>query len=131
MVNPELLPGFEELAKLTNQTDDMAVESTIRMGSPESGDLAPSGDIPIPAQPGMLSVTLSRMQSLARKTARKSAPTREPIMQPGILVEMTTEYGSFNAGPADESKFNVPAGFKELKPPPPAPAPAPAPAKAP
>ncbi len=120
MVTPELLPGFEELGKLINPADDMAVENTIRMGGPGSGDLASSGDPASSSQKsGGVSGALSRIGSIARKknNGRQSTPSadEQDATSLGILVELTTELSNFAAGPADESKFNVPAGFKEIK----------------
>jgi len=117
MVKPELLPGFEQLAKVIAQVDEMPVESTIRMAGPGSGDLAPSGDATSSSQKsGVVSGALSRLGSMGRKktNGRQSASSAD---EPDILVEMTTELSDINAGTADESKFNVPAGFKQVQPP--------------
>ena len=109
-VKPELLPGFEELAKVSNQVDEIPVESAIKMGGPGSGVLTPIED----AKTGIVSETLSRIGSIGRKKAnRNSASTAG---EQDILVEMTIELSNFSAGTADESKFNVPGGFKEVKP---------------
>jgi hypothetical protein len=115
MVKPELLPGFEEAAKVIIQADEMPVETTIRMGGPGSGDLAPNGDV-APPQKGVVSGTLSRIGSLAhKKNGQQSGDEQDPDA-PAILAELTTELSNFG-GAVDESKFNVPAGFKESKPP--------------
>lgn len=110
-VQPELLPGFEELGKLLTQGEGMPVESTIRMGGPESGDLAQGNDAAASTQKGIVSGALSRLGSIRRKepAVRPSAP--------GVLVEMTTELSNFNSGFAEESKFTVPDGFKQVQPP--------------
>jgi hypothetical protein len=109
-VQPELLPGFEELAKLLTQGEGMPVESTIRMGGPGAGDLAQSNDA-ASTQKGIVSGALSRLGSIRRKepAVRPSAP--------GVLVEMTTELSNLNSGFAEESKFTVPNGFNQAQPP--------------
>jgi len=111
IAEPELLPGFEELGKMVNQSDDMPVESTIRMGGPDSGDLGESRlAVSSSEKGGLVSGALSRLGSLGRKknSARDTAP-------PGMLIQITTELSNFSAGPVDESKFNVPPGFKQLQ----------------
>jgi hypothetical protein len=110
-VKPELLPAFEQAAKTIAQADDLPVETTIRMGGPGSGDLAPNGDV-APPEKGLVSETLSRVGSLAhRKSAGQSADEQDP----SILAELTTELTNLG-GAVDEAKLNVPGGFKELKP---------------
>jgi hypothetical protein len=115
IVRPELLPGFEEIGKVIPDADDMAAEATIRMGGPGSGDLAPN-DSASTSQKGIVSGALSRIGSLAHKknNGRQSAPSDDEPSTPGLLLEMTTEVSNLAGGAADESKFNVPAGFKEV-----------------
>jgi hypothetical protein len=36
--------------------------------------------------------------------------------QPGVLAEITTESSAFSSAPVDPSKFEVPAGFKQVQP---------------
>jgi hypothetical protein len=124
MVKPELLPGFEELAKLTYDGDDMPVESLIRMGGPDSGELAPTEAATAAQKSGLLSGTLNRIESLGRKKSNgPSSAEEQETSLPGLLVEMTIEFSNFSAGPAPESSFNPPVGFKDLNPPPPKPPP--------
>lgn len=113
MLKPELLPGFEELAKVISQVDDMPVESLVRMGGPASGDLAPSVSS---EKSGVVSGALSRLGNMGRKktNGRQSASADD---EQDILVEMTTELSDASAGTTEESKFNVPAGFKQVQPP--------------
>ncbi len=112
MAKPELLPGLEELAKVIVEGDHVSVETTIRMGSADSGDLAPTGDAAA-QKSGILTETLGRLENLGRKKNRGVDPGVE---YPGLLAEITTELGNFSSAPADEAKFNVPPGFKEVKP---------------
>jgi hypothetical protein len=114
ILEPELLPAFEEFGKLINPGDDMPVQTTIRIGNPTSGDLGPIPERPAP-QKGVVSGTISRIGSLTHK---KSAPAEDPeAVYPGLLLELTTELSNFGSGPADEVKFNVPEGFKQSQPP--------------
>jgi hypothetical protein len=112
LLEPKFLAGLEEIGKLTNEGDDMPVERTIRMGAPDSGDLEPH-DEASSQKNGVVSETLSRIGNLGRK---KNAG--EPAPPPtGLLLDLTTELSNFGSGPADEVKFNVPEGFKQVQPP--------------
>jgi hypothetical protein len=91
----------------------MPVETTIRIGNPDSGDLAPPSDVPPPPQKGVVSGTLSRIGTLTHK---KSAPSADDPETPGLLLELTVELSNFGSGPSDESKFYVPEGFKQVQP---------------
>ena len=98
---PELLPGFEEAAKMLIQSAEMPAEITIRLGTAE---LAPASE-----KPQAKSGIVGRIGNIAH---RRGAPHDG---EPGLLAEVTVDLGSFSAGPADEAKFNVPAGFREIK----------------
>jgi hypothetical protein len=110
VLDPKFLAGLEEVGKLTYEGDEMPVESTIRMGSPDSGDLEPRDDASS-QKTGVVSETLSRIGNLGRKKN-----TGEPPSAPaGLLLELTTEFSNFGSGPADEAKFNVPEKFKQVQ----------------
>lgn len=111
-MKPELLAGLDETAKVMMESDELPVETLIRMGGPSSGDLATTEDSSM--KPGMVAETLSRLESLGRR--RPSSGKEEADQTPGLLADITVELSGFAAGPADEGKFNPPGGFKELKP---------------
>lgn len=112
LLDPKFFAGLEELGKIDNEGDDMPVERTIRMGGPDAGDLEPR-DPAAPPKNGVVSEALGRIGNLGR---RKN--TAEPVPPPpGLLLEFTTELSNFGSGPADEVKFNVPAGFRQVQPP--------------
>lgn len=111
MINPELLPGFEAAAQVLTESQEMPVISTIRLGAAGSGDLAPPAET-AEARAGIVSETLSRIGNLTHLKIEKPPVDEDPA----LLGEVMMEFGEFGNGPADESKFNVPAGFKEVKP---------------
>ncbi len=111
MIQPELLPGFEAAAKALTESREMPVVSTIRLGTAGTGDLAPPPET-ADARAGIVSETLSRIGDLTHLKLEKQ-PAEE---NPALLGEVMIEVGEFGNGPADASKFNVPAGFKEVKP---------------
>ena len=110
LLEPQLLAGLEEVGKLTNEGDDMPVESTIRMGSADSGDLEPRED-PSSQKSGVVSETLSRIGNLGRK--KNNGEAAPPPA--GLILEVTTELSNFGSGPADEVKFIVPEKFKQVQ----------------
>src|SRR5579862_7566366 len=112
LLEPKFLAGLEEIGKLTNEGDDMPVERTIRIGGPDSGDLEPHEEASSQKN-GVVSETLSRIGNLGRKK-NSGEPAPPPA---GLLLDLTTELSNFGSGPADESKFNVPEGFKQVQPP--------------
>ena len=40
----------------------------------------------------------------------------QPVDASGSLMEMTMEIGGFSSAPVDASKFEIPAGFKQVEP---------------
>jgi hypothetical protein len=112
MAKPELFPGFEELGEMVHQIDDMPVESTIRMGGPDSGDLGESSLLATSTEKGgLMAGALNRLGNLGRKKTAGDQDTAPP----GMLIEITTELSNFSSGPVDDSKFNVPTGFKQIQ----------------
>jgi hypothetical protein len=111
LMKPELLAGLEESAKIVIESDEMPVEAVIRLGIPGAGDLAPAADTGS-QKTGLVNETLTKLGHIAHR--RSSQPPIDD--DPALLAEVTVELGNFSAGPAEEAKFNVPAGFKEVKP---------------
>jgi hypothetical protein len=54
-----------------------------------------------------------QQQAPAAQAAPPAAPTS--ATPPGTLIELTTELSSFSSAAADTSKFEVPAGFKQVE----------------
>ena len=92
----------------------LPVESIIRIGGPQSGDLAPAGGTE--AKPGILGETLNQLGNISRRVTRQPSQKQrdEP---PGLLTEITIDLTDFAAGKVDDAKINVPGNFKEIKPP--------------
>jgi hypothetical protein len=129
--------GFEEVSKELAKIDGVPVESIVKMG----GSGAPAGDVSgtqpavQPQQQEKQNSTGSAIAGAAlgrlggfggfgRKKKEEPPPAREqPASQAqpgpgatGTLMEMTTSLTSFSSGPADASKFEVPAGYKQVEP---------------
>jgi hypothetical protein len=65
---------------------------------------------------GGLAGGLGGLGGLSRKKKQEQAPPPDAQTGPAILMEMTTESTGFSSGPVDVSKFEVPAGFKQVDP---------------
>ena len=50
-----------------------------------------------------------------QQQAAAAPPPTTSQVPPGTLMELTTELTSFSSGAADASKFEVPAGFKQVE----------------
>jgi hypothetical protein len=112
IAKPELFPGFDELGEMAHQIDDMPVESTIRMGGPDSGDLGEGNLLAASTEKaGLVAGALNRLGNLGRK---KTAGDQDAA-PPGMLIEINTDLSNFSSGPVDDSKFNVPTGFKQIQ----------------
>ena len=135
-MRPETLKGFEEVSKEMAKAEGVPVESTMKMGAQATGtdsNAAPSGaSQPCPAQTqqqqprpdvgaAAAGAALSRLGlgGLGRSRNKNNdqpqqAGSGQCQAQTGSLIEMTTQLSGFSSGPADASKFEVPAGYKQV-----------------
>jgi hypothetical protein len=107
---------FEQVYKTLNKVVGVPIEFTARMG-----DVAAVSAAPPPAPPAATGVAgaLGRLGGIAGLGRRKDTDqhTDQSAASPssGGLVETSTQLTNFSAGPADATKFEVPAGFKKLE----------------
>jgi len=119
--------SMEQVAKELAKIDGVPVESVIKMGA---GGTTAGGSTPA-AQPepeekksGASTIAgdaLGRFGGLGRRKKddqpKDDAPPAKGAQSgSGTLMEMTMNLTSFSAGPADTSKFEVPAGYKQVDP---------------
>ena len=140
MGRPEVSKGFEEVAKEMAKLDGVPVQSVVKMGG--SGDAPPDAgaaqsqqrpqqqqqqqaDSPGAAAAAAALGRLGGFGGLGRKkkTDDQPPPQQASSDQPpasgsssASLMETTTEMTSFSSAPADASKFEIPAGFKQVQP---------------
>ena len=100
--HPEALQGLEVSARELNKLTGVPLEYTIRMG--KVGELGPA-----PQTPGKVAETLGRIG-----LGDANGPADTAARSSSSLLEVRTELDNFSAGPADGSKFDVPAGFKKI-----------------
>ena len=127
---PDMMKGFAELYKESSKLNGMPVFQTVTMGMHAEGQ--PGGQAPPPQQPqeqqqadkpSIGSVLGGRLGGFGRKKKSQDQDSADgqqaqqgPTSASGTLMEMTMEMSGFSAAPLDGSKFEVPAGFKQVEP---------------
>jgi hypothetical protein len=135
MMRPEIGKGFEQVAKEMAKLDGMPVESTVKMtgagaGMPEGAATSDQQPEPQPSGKDAAAAAIGRMTGLGgfggfgrkKKAEEQPKPSAEPPAQPqasqtasASLIETTMQLTSYASGPVDASKFEVPAGFKQVQ----------------
>ena len=142
--HPGAAEGMTDMAKEISKMKGIPVLEIMRMGNTVNGAPLPAAsEAPLPPQsaaPVMLSAgevaqqtatsaLASRLGALGgfggfgKKKQQEAAPKAE-TPQPeadgtavaSVLVESQTQLGSFSQAPVDSSRFDVPAGFREVQP---------------
>jgi len=137
-MRPETLKGFEEVAKEMAKVEGVPVESTMKMlgqgGTGSGGSQASqssrqnSSNSSPDVGAAAAGAALGRLGLGGFGRSKKNndpPPQQQPPQgapgdppqtpQAGALIEMTTAMSGFSAGPADGSKFEVPAGYKQVE----------------
>jgi hypothetical protein len=135
MGRPDVSKGMAEVYKEMAKLDGMPVLQEIKMtaegqpaGQPPAegaaeGAAQPQAQAePAPSIGSALGSALGgRFGRFGKKkkdtsqTSSEAPATAAPAGAPGSLLEMTTELSNFSAAPVDESRFEVPAGFKQVE----------------
>jgi hypothetical protein len=137
---PDVGKGFEEVAKEMAKLDGVPVQSVVKMGpsggasgaGPAGGSSAQSQNAPPPPQQQAdgqtpAAAALGRLTGLGgfgRKKKSDDQPSsqqapadqQQASASSGSLMETTSEMTSFSGAPVDGSKFEIPAGFKQVQP---------------
>jgi hypothetical protein len=132
MGRPDVAKGMSEVTKEVGKLDGMPVYETVRMGGDGTqGQAAAPGEQPKqqaqqekPSAGAALGSALGGRFGLGRKKKpaeeQQQAPPPDAQQQgqgnAGLLLEMVTETSNFSAVPVDPAKFEMPAGFKQVKP---------------
>jgi hypothetical protein len=134
MVRADVGKGFEEAAKEMAKLDGVPVETVVKMssaGGPSDGQPAQGQQQANSQQQSGSSVSpggaLGRLAGGLGGFGRNKKKAEEPPPPPPpadqqqgntgsvSLMETTTQMNSFSSGSADASKFEVPAGFKQVQ----------------
>lgn len=139
MQRPDMQKGFTELYKQAAKLDGVPIMMVTRMGSQGSGqgigtsqptsnqssNSSAAGDAAATAAQNEGTSRLGRFGGLAgglgglgrhKKNESTSQQQSSTSGDSGLLLEMTTESSAFSTAPVDDSKFEVPAGFKQVEP---------------
>jgi hypothetical protein len=131
--------GMAEMVKEMSKLKGTPVLTIMRMGTTTNGQPLPAAsEAPLPESnsPQMPSAGQVAKESVASSISsklggfggfgrKKKDDTPPPDQKPAdaqaqpqavVLMESKTEMTSFSRGPVDDSKFEVPAGFKQLEP---------------
>jgi hypothetical protein len=120
----DMAKAFADLSKESAKLEGVPVLVVVSMGGASEGQ---TGQQPAaqPSQreeqrePASIGGALGRLGGLGGLGRRKQEPAKQE--QPastsaaGTLLEMTTETVNFSGGAVDASKFEVPAGFKQVQ----------------
>ncbi len=126
MARPEVAKGMTEVYKEAAKLDGMPVlqETKMTMEAQPSAQSAGQGQTPPPAQtqteaPPPTSPGAALASALGGRFGRRKKPDDSSQnaagSSPGSLLEMTTEMSNFSQAPVDASRFEVPAGFKQVE----------------
>jgi hypothetical protein len=123
----DMSKAFADLSKESAKLAGVPVLQVVSMGAAAEGQAGQTGQQPAaqPSQreeqrePTSIGGALGRLGGLGGLGRRKQEPAKQEqpaaASAPGTLLEMTTESMNFSAGPVDASKFEVPAGFKQVQ----------------
>jgi hypothetical protein len=121
----DMAKAFGDLSKESAKLEGVPVLVVVSMGGAAEGQPGQTGQKPAAQQsqredPPSVGGALGRLGGLGGLGRRKQEPPpkqEQPASAstPGTLLEMTTETTSFSSGPVDASKFEVPAGFKQVQ----------------
>jgi hypothetical protein len=117
---PDLAKGFAEVYKETAKLDNMPVFQIVKMGFHAKGQAQEGQSTAQPPQQEQQQAEKPSLGGLLKGGFGKRKKTEE---QPesgnaeasGTLMEMTMESSGFSANAVDASKFEVPAGFKQVE----------------
>ncbi len=108
----DMAKAYADLYKESAKLDGVPVLTVISMGGSQAeGQPAQKQEQP------SIGGTLGRLSGLGGlgRSKKKEEPKQEQSSAQGVLMEMTTEMSGFSSGPVDSSKFQAPAGFKQVE----------------
>jgi hypothetical protein len=128
MMRPETLKGFAEVSKEMSSMKGVPVETLMKMGGEGTGTDACAAQQAQQKQnspsvgAAAASAALGKLPFGRKQNNQQQAPADQSQSPNGAnsqacatLMEMTTSLSGFSTGPADTSKFEVPAGYKQVE----------------
>jgi hypothetical protein len=117
MSQPGMGKGMAEMAKEMSKIDGTPIYQFMVMGGPGSDEVAARHDPdaqPTPEPEGQKGGLMGRLAA-ARLGQNQQASGSQGQSGGGTRREMTTEMSGFSTSSVDASKFEVPAGFKQVE----------------
>jgi len=136
MGQPGIAKGMAEVYKEAAKLDGMPVLQEVKMGAegqpaasqgqtqPTPQPQAQEQQQPAPSAGSALGSAIGGRFGLGKLGRKKKddsdqnaqpANSQQPSGAPGSFMEMTTELSNFSSAPVDPSRFEVPAGFKQVE----------------
>ncbi len=131
MARPDVAQGMAEVYKEAAKLDGMPILQEIKMGAEGQPGAQPEGQTQnqqqsqTQSQPPPTSVSSAIGSALGgrfglgkkkkKEEADQGSSSSAPAGTSGSLLEMTTELSGFSSAPVDASRFEVPAGFKQVE----------------
>ena len=129
---PGAMQGIADMAKEMQKIKGVPVQTVMRMGTTVNGTPIPAAsEAPLPASDGPAMPSKSEIAKSAvanslpfhgfgmgkKKQADPPPPATDSNQPAGpvVMMETTTQLSSFSSGPVDPSKFDVPAGYKQME----------------
>jgi hypothetical protein len=111
MTDPRMMQGLSEAAKEMSKVAGVPVETVMKMGSGITVDSTDSGSQKGPSVRDAITSSIP----FGRKKKDPEPEQKNDSKQSGsLLLEMTTDMSAFSTAAVDASKFDVPAGFKQV-----------------
>jgi hypothetical protein len=118
LVQPDMVQGMAQAAREMAKVDGVPVLSIVRMGG-SMADLEavaaapPKAEEPKQSTGAKIGGIAGRLGGFGKKNEEDDKKSSEPGAT--MLMEMTSERSMFSTAAVDATKFDVPAGFKEVQ----------------
>ncbi len=112
MSDPRMMQGLSEAAKEMSKVNGVPVETVVKMGTGITVDSTDSSSQKGPSVRDAITSSLP----FGRKKKNPPPEQKQDEKQSGsaLLLEMTTQMTGFSSSAVDASKFDLPAGFKQV-----------------
>jgi hypothetical protein len=116
MADPRMMQGLSESAKELSKVSGVPVETVMKMGSGITVDSTDSSSKQGPSVRDAItgSLPFGRKKKDPEPEQKPSQKNDQKQPDSALLLEMTTDMTGFSTGSVDMSKFDVPAGFKQV-----------------
>ena len=116
MSDPRMMQGMSEAAKEMSKVAGVPVETVMKMGSGITVDTTDSSSEKGPSVRDAITSSLpfGRKKKDPEPEPKPADKNDQKQSGPALLLQMTTDMSDFSTSAVDASKFDVPAGFKQI-----------------